>query len=115
MIRCDRGPSGEPCGRAAKGGPILPGDCPRCYAAINRELLVEIHRASVANRKTVRIGLPIIRPYRCIHLGKRTEFRPGCAGLKCEHDCRIGYTAVPAKQCQRCESYVEDPEEPWIG
>jgi hypothetical protein len=64
---------------------------------------------------TVRIGLPIIRPYRCIHFGKRIEFRPGCGGWGCIHDCVIGYRAVPSTTCQRCESYVEDVGEQWIG
>ena len=48
-------------------------------------------------------------PLECVHLGPRTEFRPGCGGARCLHGCARGRPAVPAEYCQTCESYEEPP------
>lgn len=52
----------------------------------------------------------------CLHLGRRTEFRAGCGGRLCRHDC--GHPdparqashpdAVPGGNCQTCADYQAD-------
>jgi len=45
----------------------------------------------------------------CLHLGKRVEFRPGCGGRMCLHDCEAGEPqAVPGGVCQRCPMWQPD-------
>lgn len=58
-------------------------------------------RAAVTKRKpdAARRGL-------CVHLGKRTEFRDGCGGSRCKHECNAGEPfAVPAEVCQTCKKW----------
>lgn len=50
------------------------------------------------------IELPV-RPQECRHLGRRTEFRSGCGGWSCRHDCDLGLPAVPGGYCQTCPKY----------
>jgi hypothetical protein len=45
----------------------------------------------------------------CLHLGRRVEFRPGCGGRNCRHECAAGEpVAVPGGVCQTCPKY--EPE-----
>jgi len=56
-------------------------------------------------------SLPTIpHPDRCSNLGSRTEFRAGCNGWLCNHDCNIGLPALPGIYCQTCEFYDADPD-----
>lgn len=42
----------------------------------------------------------------CINLGARTEFRPGCSGWSCRHECSAGKpVAVPGGVCQSCNTW----------
>lgn len=42
----------------------------------------------------------------CLHLGQRTEFRAGCNGNLCKHNCEAGEpVAVPGGVCQTCERW----------
>lgn len=45
---------------------------------------------------------------RCLHLGPRVEFRPGCTGWTCRHDCARGFPAVPGESCQACPDFEDD-------
>ena len=60
------------------------------------------------------IQLPLTRPDRCEYLLRRTEFKAGCQGMRCKHDCELGLPAVPAAYCQTCESYEADPGVQWV-
>lgn len=43
---------------------------------------------------------------RCLHLGKRTEFKAGCGGWRCVHECEAGEPqAVPGGNCQTCPKW----------
>lgn len=54
-------------------------------------------------------GQPSREGRRCIHLGRRTETRPGCAtGWGCRHECEKGLVAVPGGSCQACEHFEDD-------
>ncbi len=45
----------------------------------------------------------------CLHVGPRTEFRPGCGGWNCEHACLAGHpVAVPGGVCQTCVDHAAD-------
>jgi hypothetical protein len=56
------------------------------------------------------------RPYKCEFLLKRTEFRSGCSGMTCRHDCKLNLPAVPADYCQTCTAYVKDEDNlPWLS
>lgn len=45
----------------------------------------------------------------CLHLGPRTEFRPGCGGRMCLHTCEAGEpVAVPGGVCLSCHKW--EPE-----
>lgn len=58
--------------------------------------------------------LPVIRPDRCEHLGKRNDFKAGCNGWQCGHSCDLGLPAVPGIYCQtECTKYEVDPD--YIG
>ncbi len=48
------------------------------------------------------------RTANCLHLGKRLEFREGCGGPGCLHECDLGLPAVPGRYCQTCPSYEAD-------
>lgn len=53
--------------------------------------------------------LPIVRPTRCEHIGKRSENRAGCGGWTCGHKCDLGLPAVPGRYCQYvCDKYEAD-------
>lgn len=42
----------------------------------------------------------------CEHLGKRTEFRAGCGGNMCRHECEAGEKyAIPGGNCQTCPKW----------
>ena len=42
----------------------------------------------------------------CHHLGKRTEFRAGCSGWLCQHECDAGEpSATPGGNCQTCPKW----------
>lgn len=42
----------------------------------------------------------------CEHLGKRTEFKVGCSGWKCKHECTAGEPfAEPGGVCQLCPKW----------
>jgi predicted GH43/DUF377 family glycosyl hydrolase len=46
---------------------------------------------------------------KCLHLGARTEFREGCGGWSCRHECEAGEpVAVPGGVCQRCPKWEPD-------
>lgn len=56
---------------------------------------------------------------KCLDLGPRVEFRPGCGGWKCRHRCdshrpdaaaHLGGTGetVPARQCKTCPAFADD-------
>ncbi len=54
----------------------------------------------------------------CEHLGKRLEFRAGCGGWRCEHECEAGEpVAVPGGVCQSCPKWTAPgtPEPPDIS
>lgn len=63
--------------------------------------------------RRARRGLPLAagvprRPL-CLHLGTRTEFRPGCGGRMCKHACDAGEPfAVPGGNCQTCPKWEPD-------
>lgn len=58
--------------------------------------------AGVTAAKTTRRG-------KCLHLGVRTEYRPGCGGWRCSHQCEAGEpVAVPGGNCQSCPKW--EPE-----
>lgn len=69
-------------------------------------------------RKRLGIAEPKPKPQRgpCLYLGKRTEFRPGCGGKNCVHDCdhpqpelrQLHPQAVPGDNCQSCNDWVQD-------
>ena len=43
---------------------------------------------------------------RCLHVGPRVEFRPGCGGRMCIHKCLAGEPeAVPGGVCQTCTKW----------
>ena len=55
--------------------------------------------------------LPTVRG-NCLHLGKRTEFREGCSGWGCRHDCEAGEpAAVPGGNCQACPKWEAEGAE----
>lgn len=56
------------------------------------------------------VALPIARPNSCEFLRRRTEFRPGCGGWRCQHECKLGFKAVPGGLCQTCNDYVDSGE-----
>jgi hypothetical protein len=45
---------------------------------------------------------------RCLYLGTRTEFRSGCSGWGCRHQCELGLMAVPGGSCQVCSHFEDD-------
>lgn len=47
----------------------------------------------------------IARPNRCEFLLARSEFKAGCNGWKCRHDCEHKLPAVPGVYCQTCTFY----------
>jgi predicted GH43/DUF377 family glycosyl hydrolase len=52
------------------------------------------------------LGIP--QRKECLNLGKRTEFRPGCGGWTCQHECSAGKpVAVPGGCCQSCELWED--------
>lgn len=45
----------------------------------------------------------------CLHLGRRVEYRPGCGGRLCRHECEAGEpVAVPGGVCQTCPKWEGD-------
>jgi hypothetical protein len=72
------------------------------------ESLVMSDFAPEAPAPAARVSLPVARPKKCPHLGKRTEFRAGCSGWMCGHDCDLGHPAVPGGYCQSCPDYEAD-------
>jgi hypothetical protein len=62
-----------------------------------------------------KVPLTLYRADRCIHLGPRAAFRPGCSGMSCLHRCDLNYPAVPAGFCQRCPAYDPEPGVPWLS
>ena len=60
---------------------------------------------------TTAIPLNVIaRPNRCEHLQSRVEFKTGCSGWRCLHECSKGLPAVPGILCQTCEQYEDSGE-----
>lgn len=53
------------------------------------------------------IALPVVRPNRCEYLQRRTEFRAGCNGWRCTHQCVYNLPAVPGAYCQTCPKYED--------
>lgn len=53
------------------------------------------------------IKLTVLRPNRCEHLEKRKEFKAGCNGWMCKHDCTLNLPAVPGNYCQTCDQYQD--------
>ncbi len=51
---------------------------------------------------------------KCLHLGVRTEFRPGCGGRLCKHVCEAGEAyAMPGGVCQTCPKWeADEPSSP---
>ena len=46
---------------------------------------------------------------KCLHLGVRTQFVPGCGGWRCEHQCLAGEpSATPGGNCQTCSKWEAD-------
>lgn len=63
-----------------------------------------------------KIPLLVTRPTKCECLEKRTEFRSGCNGWKCRHECKKGLPAVPGEFCQMdCREYVPDQSYEQLG
>jgi len=63
--------------------------------------------------KPRRVPLPTRGP--CTHLGARVEFRPGCGGRMCRHECDAGEpVAVPGGVCQTCSKWESDTGEPTV-
>ena len=52
----------------------------------------------------------IKRPNTCEHLLKRIEFKSGCGGWRCKHDCVKKLPAVPGEYCQSCSEYKDSGE-----
>lgn len=101
---CTRGENGTPCGNVPgegekfkTGHPDKGAHCFRCW------------RAKVAPKKqSPRVAAVLVRPVRCLHLATRLEFKHGCNGMKCRHECGLGLPAVPGVYCQTCERYEAD-------
>ncbi len=92
--------------------------CERCRVSDRvreRCAAVEPKPATAPPSGPLRIIIQIIRPDRCEHLGKRTEFRQGCNGFNCQHECAKGMPAVPGKLCQTCPLYEAVTGEAWLS
>jgi hypothetical protein len=86
------------------------------FATAGCDLWAYLQTPAVAGE---RIAAPppaaLARPNRCEYLGRRTEFRSGCAGIHCRHACELNLPAVPAGYCQTCKEYEPDPLTlPWV-
>jgi hypothetical protein len=55
--------------------------------------------------------IPVYRPQRCRRLLKRTEFKAGCGGWMCRHECEKNFPAVPGDYCQRCPAFLTEADE----
>lgn len=96
---CRRGKNGEPCGRVpADGEAYDPArHCRICFLnGQPRNPTDRPHR------------MIILRQVRCLHLAKRVEFKQGCGGMRCRHECEKELPAVPGIFCQTCEVYEPD-------
>jgi hypothetical protein len=72
-------------------GPFTDDQCYACWRKKRRGLPVA---TGVANRGP------------CRHLGKRIEYRAGCGGWRCRHECEAGEPqAVPGGVCQSCPKW----------
>lgn len=90
-MMCSLHPEGSPV-RAAE--PYTLDQCRRCWVVAGG---VVGKRARAAERG------------RCLHLGKRVEYRPGCGGRLCLHECLAGEPqAVPGGVCQTCPKWESD-------
>lgn len=74
---------------------------------------IEIHEWDAVEIERIlspEVSAPVLLPVsrgECIHLGVRTEFRAGCGGRMCRHDCLAGEPdAVPGGVCQSCEKWA---------
>lgn len=93
---------------------MTPDQCPRCW--INRHTVAELRAIPHQVRPVSSPGLQpltIVRPVRCLHLTTRLEFKQGCGGMRCRHECDLGLPAVPGVYCQTCGQYEEDAG-PWV-
>jgi len=74
------------------------------------EVLADLVRRSVGPSVSVTKAqpLPVLRPVRCAHLGRRSEFLAGCGGWMCGHECGKSLPAVPGGYCQSCVEYDSD-------
>ncbi len=64
----------------------------------------EVKPVATSTPKPLPIGR---RDNKCEHLGKRTEFKNGCGGWSCKHECDLGLPAVPGGYCQMCNKYED--------
>lgn len=66
-------------------------------------------KAAGGVKRTGTVALKTIRRGKCLHLGVRTQFVPGCGGWRCSHRCEAGEpVAVPGGVCQSCPKW--EPE-----
>ena len=105
--------AGGPGRRCARGhGTVRPGRAWRlrqaaggCVGCPDATANVAGATPNVATKPTPRLN--------CEHLGKRTEFRPGCGGFRCRHECdhpdadrRAAHPdATPGGNCQTCPDH----------
>lgn len=67
--------------------------------------------AGGVSKAKVKVASPVRKSARgtCLHLGVRTEFRPGCGGRMCRHECEAGEpVAVPGGVCQTCPKWERE-------
>ncbi len=109
LVACRKGANGEPCGNARRGQKTSE-QCPRCWINLHtiEELKSVKFKLPPQTRPSARASIPIKRRAKCIHLGKRSEFRAGCGGWMCKHECDLGEPAVPGGYCQTCPKYEAD-------
>lgn len=98
------------CGNVKEGADYTLDQCRRCWLGLHVKEYAEKWglpkpknpmKIGGRTKKTARSRL-------CVFLGKRVEFRTGCGGAKCRHECEQGLPAVPNGYCQSCTKYVAD-------
>lgn len=93
----------QTCALHPAGSPVRPADtytldqCRRCWVLAGGKVVPSVG-GTLKPSKPAR--------GRCLHLGVRTEFRPGCSGRLCLHTCEAGEPhAVPGGVCQTCPKW----------
>ncbi len=95
-------PADQYCSVQFAGGAVLDGDLWRVSCGTHdRWIEVMEYRHADVQRW---LGVPTRTE--CLHLGQRTEFREGCSGWTCRHECDAGEPeAVPGGVCQSCSKW----------